>query len=210
MRQSRRARRAIGKFSALGLPHRRIEEWKYTDLRANLKEALPLASVTRRSSRSRSLIVALGPLAHVERLSGRRSSTAHRDELSMMSARRPDRTSARCLQTLRTAGDKVAAEPLIGAAEGMAPSQRSTARIMTDGAMVRVAEGAAWQNRCCSFSSEPELGRIRLLSATSSASGRGDSDDHGSARRAARRNAECSGQHSERGFRREGRDARSR
>lgn len=32
---------AIGRFSAVGLPHRRVEEWKYTDLRAALKEALP-------------------------------------------------------------------------------------------------------------------------------------------------------------------------
>jgi Fe-S cluster assembly protein SufD len=31
---------AIGTFAALGLPHRRIEEWKYTDLRSALKEAL--------------------------------------------------------------------------------------------------------------------------------------------------------------------------
>ncbi len=34
---------AIGAFAALGLPHRRIEEWKYTDLRTALKEALPPA-----------------------------------------------------------------------------------------------------------------------------------------------------------------------
>jgi len=34
---------AIGTFAALGLPHRRIEEWKYTDLRNALKEALPPA-----------------------------------------------------------------------------------------------------------------------------------------------------------------------
>jgi Fe-S cluster assembly protein SufD len=34
---------AIGVFAALGLPHRRIEEWKYTDLRVALKEALPPA-----------------------------------------------------------------------------------------------------------------------------------------------------------------------
>jgi len=41
----RRLRRdAIGAFSALGLPHRRIEEWKYTDLRAALKEAYPLVA----------------------------------------------------------------------------------------------------------------------------------------------------------------------
>ncbi len=37
-------RDAIGRFAALGLPHRRIEEWKYTDLRAMMKEAAPLAT----------------------------------------------------------------------------------------------------------------------------------------------------------------------
>jgi Fe-S cluster assembly protein SufD len=31
--------RAIGRFEALGLPHRRIEAWKYTDLRTLLKHA---------------------------------------------------------------------------------------------------------------------------------------------------------------------------
>jgi Fe-S cluster assembly protein SufD len=34
---------AIGAFAGLGLPHRRIEEWKYTDLRSALREALPPA-----------------------------------------------------------------------------------------------------------------------------------------------------------------------
>jgi len=34
---------AIGAFAALGLPHRRIEQWKYTDLRSAVKEALPPA-----------------------------------------------------------------------------------------------------------------------------------------------------------------------
>jgi Fe-S cluster assembly protein SufD len=33
--------KAIGQFGALGLPHRRIEEWKYTDLRALIKDAGP-------------------------------------------------------------------------------------------------------------------------------------------------------------------------
>lgn len=31
-------------FDAKGLPHRRVEEWKYTDLRALMREALPLAA----------------------------------------------------------------------------------------------------------------------------------------------------------------------
>ncbi|MGH6665919.1 MAG: Fe-S cluster assembly protein SufD [Pseudolabrys sp.] len=34
---------AFKRFDASGLPHRRIEEWKYTDLRALMREAKPLA-----------------------------------------------------------------------------------------------------------------------------------------------------------------------
>jgi Fe-S cluster assembly protein SufD len=42
LRKLRRA--AIGAFTAEGLPHRRIEEWKYTDLRQLQRTAFPLAS----------------------------------------------------------------------------------------------------------------------------------------------------------------------
>src|SRR5213079_3088544 len=34
---------AFERFAAAGLPSRRIEEWKYTDLRALMREAKPLA-----------------------------------------------------------------------------------------------------------------------------------------------------------------------
>ena len=36
---------AFKRFDATGLPHRRVEEWKYTDLRALMRDALPLASL---------------------------------------------------------------------------------------------------------------------------------------------------------------------
>ena len=36
--------RAFSKFAATGLPHRRIEAWHYTDLRALMREALPLVA----------------------------------------------------------------------------------------------------------------------------------------------------------------------
>ena len=42
-------RSAIGAFAALGLPHRRLEAWKYTDLRSALKVALPAAVADERS-----------------------------------------------------------------------------------------------------------------------------------------------------------------
>jgi len=35
--------RAFGEFARQGLPHRRLEQWKYTDLRARLREVAPLA-----------------------------------------------------------------------------------------------------------------------------------------------------------------------
>ncbi|MFL6832911.1 MAG: Fe-S cluster assembly protein SufD, partial [Xanthobacteraceae bacterium] len=35
---------AFRRFESEGLPHRRVEEWKYTDLRALMREARPLAS----------------------------------------------------------------------------------------------------------------------------------------------------------------------
>jgi Fe-S cluster assembly protein SufD len=36
-------REAFDAYANAGLPHRRIEEWKYTDLRASMREVLPLA-----------------------------------------------------------------------------------------------------------------------------------------------------------------------
>jgi len=38
-------RQAFDAYAHAGLPHRRIEEWKYTDLRALMREVLPLAPI---------------------------------------------------------------------------------------------------------------------------------------------------------------------
>ncbi|MEO1205595.1 MAG: Fe-S cluster assembly protein SufD [Pseudomonadota bacterium] len=59
-------KKAIGEFDALGLPHRRIEEWKYTDLRNQLKEALPVGISDETTLTIADVIVALGPFAHVD------------------------------------------------------------------------------------------------------------------------------------------------
>src|SRR5438445_7857936 len=37
-------RQAFEAYERAGLPHRRIEDWKYTDLRALMREVLPLAA----------------------------------------------------------------------------------------------------------------------------------------------------------------------
>src|SRR5260370_13603518 len=56
---------AFQAFDGLGLPHRRVEEWKYTDLRALSREAKPLASVpagqaTRRAKCAGQLLAGIG------------------------------------------------------------------------------------------------------------------------------------------------------
>src|SRR6478752_5005394 len=45
--------KAFDNFTRLGLPHRRIEEWKYTDLRALLREVAPLAPAPDQAALSR-------------------------------------------------------------------------------------------------------------------------------------------------------------
>jgi Fe-S cluster assembly protein SufD len=45
--------KAFDDFARLGLPHRRIEEWKYTDLRALLREVAPLAPAPDQAALSR-------------------------------------------------------------------------------------------------------------------------------------------------------------
>ena len=59
-------REAMAVFRERGFPHRRVEEWKYTDLRAAIKEALPLAVVDDTNVSAKELNAALGPLATID------------------------------------------------------------------------------------------------------------------------------------------------
>jgi FeS assembly protein SufD len=52
--------KAIDAYAALGLPHRRVEAWKYTDLRSRLTEAHPLALPTAAPVSEAELAAALG------------------------------------------------------------------------------------------------------------------------------------------------------
>src|SRR5919198_1441976 len=44
---------AFERFAHAGLPHRRIEEWKYTDLRALMRDAKPLADAPDAAAKAR-------------------------------------------------------------------------------------------------------------------------------------------------------------
>jgi Fe-S cluster assembly protein SufD len=56
---------AFRRFEAEGLPHRRVEEWKYTDLRALMREAKPLAGLPDAATKARAT-AALVTLAAVD------------------------------------------------------------------------------------------------------------------------------------------------
>ncbi len=138
VRQARR--NAIGTFSSLGLPHRRVEEWKYTDLRNLMKEALPPAPAPSKVTIAE-LIVALGPLAHVDAYRITFVNGLCRPDLS-------DLDGAEGLEVKPLAGALSAAPDKVGAGLAAATNAASDATValntafMTDGAVVRIAKGA--------------------------------------------------------------------
>lgn len=50
-------RDAIAAFATRGLPHRRVEEWKYTDLRAFMREAFPSATIAKPDAKAAAQLV---------------------------------------------------------------------------------------------------------------------------------------------------------
>src|SRR4030088_3455256 len=51
---------ALDQFALLGLPHRRVEEWKYTDLRSLMPEVYPLAGLTQAAAPDVSVEASIG------------------------------------------------------------------------------------------------------------------------------------------------------
>lgn len=133
-------RDAIGKFSASGLPHRRIEEWKYTDLRNVLKDVLPLSVEDGVKVTIADAIVALGELAHLDAHRVTFVNGCYRADLSGL-AGAAGIGVAQLAGALRSAPAKVA-EGLtaLGAADDAVITLNTA--FMTDGAIVRIAPEA--------------------------------------------------------------------
>jgi Fe-S cluster assembly protein SufD len=132
---------AIGAFAALGLPHRRIEEWKYTDLRVALKEALPPAVEAASKVTAAEIDGALETLAALDAWRVVFVDGMYAPDLSSVAG-------AEGLEVTPLAA--VLAKSADRAGDGLiregAPSQEAVIALntafMTDGAVVRVAEGA--------------------------------------------------------------------
>jgi Fe-S cluster assembly protein SufD len=128
---------AIGAFAALGLPHRRIEEWKYTDLRVALKEALPPAVGAAAKVSVQEIDAALETLAELDAYRVVFVDGVHAPELSAAAgAKGLEITSLAA--ALAKSGD--------GLIRNGAPSQEAVIALntafMTDGAIVRIGKGA--------------------------------------------------------------------
>jgi Fe-S cluster assembly protein SufD len=133
---------AFKAFDASGLPHRRIEEWKYTDLRALMREAKPLAAPP--GAEAKALARAGGKI--VSDIETRRlifADGALVPELSDLSGLEPGLT-VRSMATALAQGD-----PLVTAHLGQVVPGTDDAAVtlntafMNDGVVIHVAAGTA-------------------------------------------------------------------
>ena len=132
--------RAFQSFMADGLPHRRVEEWKYTDLRTILREALPLAAAPSASSISK--LRATDPLAGAGLRSLVFVNGAFAPELSNLES------LEKKLTVLPLAAALSSRHPLtqrIGTlrAETHDPTLTLNTAFLNDGALIEVGEGGA-------------------------------------------------------------------
>src|SRR4029079_17211673 len=128
-------------FETLGLPHRRIEEWKYTDLRALMRDAKPIAGPPDAEAKAKA--------AQAGRLAGDRemrriviADGSFVPELSDLKDLSPGLTIRSMAEAL-AAGDPLVVETLgrVVPSEDEGVVALNTA-LMRDGVVIRVAKGA--------------------------------------------------------------------
>ncbi|MDX2202643.1 MAG: Fe-S cluster assembly protein SufD [Hyphomicrobiaceae bacterium] len=134
--EARRA--AIGTFGSLGLPHRRIEEWKYSDLRSVLKDALPPAVGTAGSVSEADIDLALRQLARID---------AHRI-VFVDGVLRPELSEAAPPRGFEvTPLAQALGKPGVGLMHDDLPGHAAVVALntayVTDGAVIKVAQGAS-------------------------------------------------------------------
>jgi len=132
---------AFRRFETEGLPHRRVEDWKYTDLRALMREAKPLAAVPDAAAKAR----AKDALAMLDAIEARRIvfvDGALVPELSDLSGLEAGLTVSSTAQAL-AAGDRDLLVHLgrIVPTDDVAVALNTA--FMGDGAVIHVAQGVA-------------------------------------------------------------------
>jgi Fe-S cluster assembly protein SufD len=132
-------RQAFDAYERAGLPHRRIEDWKYTDLRVMMREVLPSAAVPDAAALKRAgTALKLHAIAGVRRLvlvdgvfAPKLSETADLE----------NGLSIRTLREVLDAGDAALQAQLFSPENSDAMVALNSA-MMTDGIVIEVADGA--------------------------------------------------------------------
>src|SRR2546423_59938 len=132
---------AFERFAAAGLPHRRVEEWKYTDLRALMRDAKPLASPPDSAAKARAKDAGM-LLSDVE---SRRivfvdgAFVPELSDLAQLEAGLTVQTMSRALAE----GDAFVSARLGKVMPTGDPAVALNTAFMGDGAVIRIAAGAA-------------------------------------------------------------------
>jgi Fe-S cluster assembly protein SufD len=132
---------AFRRFESDGLPHRRVEEWKYTDLRALMRDAKPLAGMPDAAAKTRAGH-AIAALAAIEARRIVFVDGAFVPELSDLAGLEPGLTIRSLAQALASGDPQVAAHLGKVVPTGDVAVALNTA-FMGDGAVIHVAAGAA-------------------------------------------------------------------
>ncbi len=132
---------AFRRFETDGLPHRRIEDWKYTDLRALMREAKPLAGAPDAAAKARAASAAAA-LAWIEARRLLFVDGAFVPELSDLADLEAGLTIRSLAETLAAGDPQITAHLGKVAPTGDVAVALNTA-FMGDGAVIHVAAGAA-------------------------------------------------------------------
>jgi len=135
-----RRKAAFDLFAKEGLPHRRVEEWKYTDLRALMREAKPLASPPDAAAKARAKTAGKS-LGDVETRRIVFVDGAFIRELSDLTGQEAG-LSVGSLADALVAGDATVAAHLGKVAPASDVAVALNTALMGDGAVIRVAAGA--------------------------------------------------------------------
>ena len=130
-------RQALEAYERTGLPHRRIEDWKYTDLRVLIREVLPLASTpdTAALKRAESVLKAAA-IAGVRRLV--LVDGAFAPKLSDIGGLEKGLS----IRSLRDALDDGALQAQLFSLDNANPMVALNSAMLTDGVVIDVADGA--------------------------------------------------------------------
>ena len=132
---------AFKRFDAQGLPHRRIEAWKYTDLRALMREAKPLAGPPGAAAKAR----AKSAGRTIGDMDARKLvfvDGAFVPEMSDLAKLEPGLEVRSMAQALASGDPLVAAHLGKGVAADGDGTLALNMALMSDGAVIRVAAGA--------------------------------------------------------------------